>query len=226
MPKDNKNWKPELRKFHVWLSANEDYLAMLSHGSTATGDPWIHGLSDYDIIIVYKKDPFQNFLKANAYLKKAKFSDDFHFHPLLQEHLNGQGADTFSFSIKFRTKVLFGKDVLKGVRFPDREAALQSYQKAIEKEVNHLQVFIINSHKSIGKIRKEFWKKFKHIFMLLAIKIYGETGRYPRTRQEIVKILKAPELKQTWQVLHHINEKSKAEILQTAQILLDYLKKH
>ena len=87
MPKDNKNWKPELRKFHVWLSTNDDYLAILSHGSVATGDPWIPGFSDYDMIIVYKKDPLNNFIKAKAYLEKAKFSDHFHFYPLSEEQL-------------------------------------------------------------------------------------------------------------------------------------------
>ena len=63
--------------------------------------------------------------------------------------------------------------------------------------------------------------------MLLAIKIYADTGKYPPTREEVVKNLKSPpELVLAWQVLHKINEKNKAEILQAAQRLLDYLKKH
>ena len=228
MPKDNKNWKPELRKFHVWLSANEDYLAMLSHGSIATGDPWIPGFSDYDIIIVYKQDPLNNFIKAKAYLEKAKFSDHFHFYPLSEEQLLGRGTNTFGFSNTFRTKLLFGKDVLKRLNLPERKASLQLYWGEIEKEKASLQIFLVNSgYKGVEKIRKEFWTRFKHIFMLLAIKIYADTGKYPPTREEVVKNLKSPpELVLAWQVLHKINEKNKAEILQAAQRLLDYLKKH
>ena len=227
MPKDNKNWKPELRKFHVWLSTNDDYLAILSHGSVATGDPWIPGFSDYDMIIVYKKDPLNNFIKAKAYLEKEKFSDHFHFYPLSEEQLLGKGTDTFGFSNTFRTKLIFGKDVLKRLNLPERKASLQLYQKDIEKEKARLQIYLVNSYKSVEKTRKDFWRLFKHVFMLLAIKIYADTGKYPPTREEVVKILKSPaELVLAWQVLHKINENSKAEIFQAAQMLLDYLKKH
>ena len=225
MAEDKRNWKQELRKFHTWLSANQDYLAMLSHGSIATGDPWIPGFSDYDIIILYKKDQLNNFVKAKAYLEKAKFSDHFHFYPLSEEQLLGRGTNTFGFSNTFRTKLLFGKDVLKRLNLPERKASLQLYQGEIEKEKASLQIFLVNSgYKSVEKIRKEFWTRFKHIFMLLAVKIYAETGDYPKTRKEVVKRLNAPaELVDAWDVLHNLPAKSKEEILKSAQRLLEYI---
>ena len=218
-------WKPELKRFHDWLIRDtSDYLSMVLHGSVAAGDPWIEGHSDCDIILVYEKDQISHFAGAQAYLKGSKFDDHFHFFPIKKNDFLAPGSGTFAFSNAFRTKVLFGKDILKKKEYPKRAAAGQLFGQEIEKQKASLQIYLVNSHKSVRKMRKEFWKLFKHTFMLLAIKIYAETGTYPKTRGEVIKLLHNPiVLRETWETLHFINDKSKEEILRAGQNLLCYL---
>ncbi len=214
-----------LKNFHTWLKKNQDYVAMLSHGSIATNDPWIPGFSDYDITIIYKKDKLENFIKAKAYLKTAKLSDLYHFYPHTITEIQRAGTNTFAFSRVFRTKVLFGKNVLQKQQIPKKKVAQELYNKELENEKLRLQVNLVNNHKSTKKVRKEFWRIFKHIFMILAIRTYAKTGKYPRTREEVVKKMNSPsELQEAWETLHHINRKTKEEIFHTGQRLINWLK--
>ncbi len=215
----------QLLKFHNWLTENCGiYLSMVANGSNATGDTWIEGRSDQDILLVFSTNFHGDLEKIKNYLKKSSFTDEYLFVPFTKEDFLRPHNSTHDFSRKFRTKTLFGEELISKVQLPTKEQTYELYSKGLDDFVDRLERRLLNTgFWSEKKVRSVFWKFFKDALMFLQIKHYYETGVYPKTRDELVQSYNSPELVEILGILKGINEVEKNVIIQTAENLFQYL---
>lgn len=215
----------KLEKFHLWLKEHfKDYICMIGTGSFVTGDKWIEGKSDKDIILVFEKPYGNNIFHINDYLKKNSFDEIYLFVPMLKEKYLKSRKHSHDFSGKFRSLVLFGPDIIKNKELPSTEETKTIFLKGIDDVKRRLERVLINeSIWTEKKIKKTLWKLFKHTFMYLAIKYYFENDVYPIKRSDLVNLTKEPILKKTLKFLYEINSKKREELLYVAKSLLEYL---
>lgn len=214
-----------LQEFHNWLTENcGTYISMIANGSNATGDTWIEGRSDHDVLLVFSTDFHGELERIKDYLKKSSFTDEYLFVPFSKEGFIKSHNSTHDFSRKFRTKTLFGQDLISEVQLPTKEQIYALYSKGLDDFMNRFERRLLNtSFWSEKKVRSIFWQFFKEAIMYLQIKHYYETGVYPRTRDELVQSYNAPELVEILAILKKINEAGKDSIIQTAEKLFQYL---
>ncbi|MBU2104621.1 MAG: hypothetical protein KKF67_02515, partial [Nanoarchaeota archaeon] len=75
-----------LLKLHKHLSFDsKNYLCMIADGSIATGDQWIEGRSDHDILLIFKKVTDKDMHDLKNYLDKADFDDTYLFNVFTKE---------------------------------------------------------------------------------------------------------------------------------------------
>ncbi|MBL7058816.1 hypothetical protein ISS03_05835 [Patescibacteria group bacterium] len=111
---NQKEVQKKLLKLHDQIKKiSPDYISMLTVGSTAVGDKWIAGRSDYDILLIFKKD-FQKYLpQIKKILEDINFDDSFLFVPFNKKDYTKITNSSFDFCNKFKCKALHGKDVSK-----------------------------------------------------------------------------------------------------------------
>lgn len=217
--------KDQLQKLHNWLTENcGTYISMVANGSNATGDAWIEGRSDYDILLVFSKDFRSELGKIKGHLKHSSFADDYFFVPFTKEVFLQYHNSTHDFSRKFRTKTLFGQDLILEIQLPTKEQAREVYLGNMGSFMDEFERRLLNAgFWSEKKVRSAFWELFKKAFMYLQIKYYSETGIYPRTRDKLVQFSHSPELEETLDTLQKINDAGKDNITQVAERLFLYL---
>jgi len=222
--KDFMNYE-KLRKLNdVLVNQFKDYISMTVIGSIATGDPYIEGRSDKDILLIFKNSPKKSLGSIEEILSKMKFNESYNFVPIPKTVFDKAEENKYAFSNRFRSKILFGEDIMKNTKLPPQDSTKEMYEREIEKVIHKLQFGLTNSsHWSVNKVRDKFWKQFKHAFMYLAIKDYYDTQDYPRTRKEITKRIQSKEIDIVFRVLHSIDQQPKGEIIKSARGLLFYL---
>ena len=215
----------DLGKFHTWLSLEyTDYISMIAIGSIAVGDTWIEGRSDHDILLIFQEIPTNFSINLEEHLKNSTFDETYLFTPLPKSILIGPKNHSHDFSNKFRSKTLYGVDLILDIKLPTMKVTESLYEKGLERVLRRMETRI--AHTSLWpdeKVRTIFWKLFKHIFMNLAIKAYTISGNFPRKRQDVVDFYNSPELQNTLSTLNSINKQSKKSINSTAKELVKYL---
>jgi len=215
----------KLQKFHIWLTKNcPTYLSMVANGSNATGDALIKGRSDQDILLIFSRWPFEDLDKIGNYLKKSSFSDEYYFIPFCKDNFLRCHNSSHDFSRKFRTKTLFGPDFVSKVKLPNKKQTFVLYSRGLNDLASGLERRLLNANFwSERNVRNVFWKIFKEAFMNLQIKFYYETGKYPRTRKELVEKSKSPILANALSVFNEINTAKKKDVVKAGEKLLQYL---
>lgn len=201
----------------------QDYISMIAVGSIVTGDPYIEGRSDKDILLMFNNDPTRNIENIGKLITKTSFDDSYVFVALPQKAF-GLANSKYAFSNRFRSKTLFGEDLIPLSKLPNEEVIQKTYEKGLESVTHQLNNNLINSGIwSTEKIRDSFWKQFKHAFMYLAIKSYHQTGEYPQARKDVADKLQSPEVNDVWNTLHSIDQQPKETIIDSAKGLVSYL---
>jgi hypothetical protein len=208
----------------ILINQFKDYISMIAVGSIVTGDPYIEGKSDKDILLIFKDSPENHLDFIEKTLGQIQFDDSYVFTTIPRNEF-GQADSKYSFSNRFRSKTLFGEDLVPLSHLPDTQTIQKTYILGLKEVILRLNIQITNSaFWSVKKIRNKFWTQFKHAFMYLAMKCYYDTNTYPITRKEIVESLQSKELSDVFRVLHSIDQQSKEELISSARQLLNYLK--
>jgi hypothetical protein len=217
----NKN----LFKLHEQLSSSsKNYVCLVAIGSIATRDQWIEGRSDKDILVIFEKITKKDIDNLKNYINKLDFDDTYLFNPFPKEFFIKKRNNSHDFSGKFRSKILYGKDILNDVELPNKEVTIKIYKEGLTNLQIRLNVRVLNSSFwSLKKTRDTFWKLFKHAFMNLAIKIYCDKENYPKTRKEIVNIYNSKDLSFVLNILNNIDKSGKKEIIMAAEKLNNFL---
>lgn len=216
-----------LEKLHQWASSKyEDYISMVAIGSIAVDDLWIEGRSDHDILLIFERYPTSIYSDLEEYLKGSEFDETYLFTPLLKSVLLGPKNNTHDFSNKFRSKTLYGIDLISEVKLPTREVIQFLYKEGLKDVTRKISHRI--AHTSLWsdeKVRDVFWKLFKHSFMYLAIRAYAISGSYPRTRADVAKYYASDELKIALEALNTINEQPRENIISAARNLVYFIER-
>lgn len=215
----------ELEQVHNFLKANfPEYISLIAIGSITNEDRWIEGRSDNDILIIFEELPENYIGKINDFLSTTGFDDTYTFVPIQKNYLLQNKKHSHDFSGKFRSKTIFGEDLIPEKQIPSREEAFLIYTEGLQDVKSRINRTLVNEKIwSEKKIRNVFWKLFKHCFMYLAIKHYCDTGIYPNSRNKVVEFLDEPVLREVLETLNNIDEKEKKEIIIIGAKLLDYL---
>jgi len=217
----------DLHNLHKWLSSiSKHYICMILDGSIATGDKLLRGRSDKDVILIFKRINKEEINKLERYLSTSNFDDAYMFIPFTKSFFIKKYNNTHDFSRKFRSNLIYGKDITKDFKLPSKKQTVKIYKDGLMQVRRRLSSRIINSgFWSVNKVKDVFWKLFKHAFMYLAIKIYSDSDKYPKTREEVVKYYKSPELDYTLETLNNIDKIKKKRIIEIANSLNKYLEK-
>lgn len=215
----------QVNSFHNFINDNcKNYVCIIAIGSIATGDCLIPGRSDSDFLLIFDNPLESDFTLVKSYLDKGLFDDTYNFVIFNKEDFLKNRNHSHDFSGKFRSKVIFGEDILPLKELPEREAAFKIYTQGLLDVKTRLARVIFNSGGySDQKVRDVLWKQFKHAFMYLAIKVFLDSGLYPKTRNDIVKFLDSNTLELTLDSLINIDNKEKKELIFVAEELLIYL---
>jgi hypothetical protein len=217
----------KLNEFNSWLTENcSNYISMIGEGSVATDDYWIENRSDYDIFVIFDGDYRKEFNKVHNYLISSNFDDNYKFSVYaLKDYLKSTNCPK-DFSSKFRSKVLFGKDIIENKSIPSHEMTFEMFLDGLKNTVLDLESNILSSSFwGLRKVRDVFWELYKRTFMYLAIKIYYDTGTFPCSRGDVAKALSSNELRQTLNILNKIDSIEKEKIILNSENLFKYLKK-
>ncbi|MBW2965756.1 nucleotidyltransferase domain-containing protein [Candidatus Woesearchaeota archaeon] len=215
----------KLKELHDWMKSNcPNYISMITVGSVATGDTLIEGRSDNDICLIFENEFKEDIPKIREYVLKLNFDKEYAISTFQKEDFIGPNAISHDFSHKFRSKVLFGEDFTEKINLPNRKTIFEIYSNGLRETKEKLkQKLNYGGLWQESKVKKEFWKLFKHVFMYLSIKHYYETNIYPKTRDDLVSFLDSPILDRTLTTLKDINNKNSEEIFKVAYELSDYL---
>jgi hypothetical protein len=204
-------------------SISKNYLSMIAVGSTVTGDPYILGRSDKDIVLIYNINPLYDMGNLEKLIGNSGFDESYLFAPVPKNEF-GHPSSKYAFSNKFRSKTLHGEDFVSTAKLPEKKKINEIYLEGLQNTSNQIYNGIINSGLwSISKVRDTFWKEFKHVFMYLAIREYFISEDYPKTRAETAKRIASREVNATLGVLHSIDSKSKEEIVGCAKNLMGWM---
>jgi hypothetical protein len=215
----------ELEQVHNFLKDNfQEYISLIAIGSITNDDNWIEGRSDKDILIMFESFPNNHIQKINNFLKTTNFDDVYTFVPMLKNYWIPNRKHSHDFSGRFRSKTIYGIDLIPEKQIPSKEDAFNIYSKGLEDVKNRITRTLVNEGIwSEKKIRNVFWKLFKHTFMHLAIKHYYQTENYPNSRNKIVETINEPVLKETLDFLNDIDNREKKDIVNIGTKLLNYL---
>lgn len=180
----------ELQTFISWLEKDlTHFVALIEEGSVAAGDPWQEGVSDHDlqVIVTSSKDSeakaIYDFLKSNPlgneYLVTIRTVGEY-----------AKGDSLNDISLKFRSMLHAGENVIVSKALPSREIALQIGKNGLEGLVGRLERRLLNiSHWTEEYAQKKNYEIFKNFFVFSAAYLYGKTGNYPKSRAEVASLL-------------------------------------
>jgi len=196
-----------------WLETNvSDYVAILEEGSTATGDPIQPGFSDHDITIILKNENSSTIQSISDWLEKNPFDDSYLFSTRIDEEFL-LGSSLNDISMKFRARVIKGRDVVNEKQFPSRETAKQIGEEGLKGLVIRCKRRWLNlSHWTLEYSQKKNYEIFKNFFVFFASKQYGDTGIYPTTRVNVAERIPQKELAlNVLRVVNNIGNSTKLE---------------
>ena len=101
------------------------YISMIATGSIAVGDPWIEGRSDRDILLIFGGNPSGNLLKMRDICASLYFDDSYNFTSMPRKAF-GLSTSKYALSNRFRSKTLFGKDLVPLSQLPNNNMSLKS----------------------------------------------------------------------------------------------------
>lgn len=217
----------DLEALHNFLQKQfSHYISMIAIGSIAVGDKWINGRSDRDILLIFEKISNEDLQKINLFLSSQKFDDTYMFVLMEKDFFLKNKEHSHDFSGKFRSKTLFGEDIISAKQIPSKEEARHIYMGGLE-DVKHrmLRNLVNESFWSEKKIKDVFWQEFKFGLMYLAIKYHCETGIYPKNREELVSRANNKVLSEVLTTLNNIDEEKKEDIVIVASKFLGYIDK-
>lgn len=220
--------RENLDQLNSWLKENwPSYRAMIEGGSVAAGDPLIEGRSDWEIAIVADEINPGNLASLGKFLKTLPQDDRVELVYRVTSKLLSPSKDLHYLTGKFRSKILFGENLIERIPFPDKDLVEKAWKDGLKKVLGQIDKYFVNaSIWSAEKIRKQFRPVFKNIFMYLQMKAWCENSEYPITRQNVVDRYQSEELQKMWGTLHNINETSSQEILDTAKLVNSYISKN
>jgi len=216
----------KLELLHNQLNNNySNYISMIAVGSIAVGDPYIPNRSDKDILLVFNVDPIHYVEEIKNIIAPIGFDESYVFTPINTE-FGDPNNFRYAFSNRFRSKTLFGRDLVLESVLPASEDIKKIYNRGLKEVFFRLNHCLVNSGNwSENMIRDNMWKQFKHAFMYLAIKEYYVKGKYPLTRKELVDNSNSMEISETLRILHSIDAQSKDSIIECAKNLSGYIVK-
>lgn len=125
-------------------------------------------------------------------------------------------------SVKFRGQTLFGEDVIAKKEKPSQEFAADIVDKGLKSLSRKLRTRLMNAeHWSIEQLRNYMYPEFKRLVMFLATKKYAETGKYPKSRTEVVQVYGSKELKKVVDAIHNIDSLDNEDIMNVAAVAID-----
>tara|TARA_Y100000310_G_scaffold315642_1_gene366421 strand:- start:879 stop:1538 length:660 start_codon:yes stop_codon:yes gene_type:complete len=215
----------ELEPIHKYMKNTfSEYVCIIAVGSIVTGDHWIKGRSDKDFLIIFNNLPQDYIANMSLFFSKMNFDETYTFVPMKKSYWIKNKHHSHDFSGKFRSKIIFGENILPQKELPSKEETLQIYTEGLEDVKQRILRTLVNEKIwSEKKIRDIFWKLFKHGFMYLAIKYYYDMDIYPQSRKELVELTKSEVLEEVLLTLYQIDYKNKIEILTTATNFLAFI---
>ncbi len=214
-----------MTRFNDELKKIQEYVSLIVEGSIVTNDKWNPTRSDYDIIIIFDELNKEIIQKLENTLKQIDFDDSYFFIPLKKDFFLNPRNNTYDFSSKFKSKTLYGEDLIPNKCLPNNELIYDLYSENLQNLTRRLDQRLINAgFWSEDKTRDVFWKIFKDIFRFLPIMQYYRSGIYPLSRIDTANALNSEILKDVVSTLDNIDNEKKENIIIIAKKLSDYLK--
>lgn len=184
-----------LQYFIDWLQNNvTHFAALVTEGSVATNDPIQPGYSDNDLQIVVYDDVMHEMQAVKEWLTANPLGDTYLLSPrLYSEYIHGDSLNDLS--LKFRAKVLAGRDVVAEKEAPNQEIAQKIGKDGLTYLVKRLELRWLNvAHWSDDYARHKNYEVYKNFFVFYAALHYGKTGAYPRSRADVARTIPNKEL--------------------------------
>lgn len=180
----------ELQPFLEWLKSELlGFVAVIEEGSVAAGDPYQEGFSDHDLNVVVDTDTDKAVIAMSNYLEKNPLGNTYLISPRLYSQFL-QGDTLNDLSLKFRSRVLAGRDVVAEKSEPDREEAIIQGRNGLQDLMPRFERRWLNiSHWTLEYSQHKNYDFFKGFFVFAAAIHYGKTGHYPTTRVEAADLL-------------------------------------
>ncbi len=208
-------------ELHNWLTENwSGYVSIIEGGSTSAGDPIILGRSDWEVAIVADNISEKDRISLATYLRSFPQDDRLELVYRSKEELLGNSQSSHQLTGKFRSKTLFGEDLLDQIPLPDVSIIEKAWRSGLKMTIYKIDKYTVNaSIWSDERIRKAFRQVFKDAFLNLQLKSWCDTENFPVTRKDVVLAYSSPELADVWDCLHGINDANPDVILETAKRL-------
>lgn len=173
-----------------WLETDLTHFASLvTEGSVATDDPIQPGFSDNDLQIIVYADASNEMVAVRDWLLQYPLGDTYLVSMrVYNKYIHGDTLNDIS--LKFRAKVLAGRDVVTEKSLPNRAAALQIGKDGLTALVTRLEHRWLNiAHWSDDYARHKCYEIYKNFFVFYAALHYGRTGEYPTSRADVAAIV-------------------------------------
>lgn len=173
--------KPIVEKAKELLGKN--LISVLITGTGAVPEDFIEGISDYDIALVI----IDKSKKVQELVSEFELGDNFLLNIITADQLE-LDSGLWPFNDKFRTKCLYGKDLVARVELPSSSAAKARLKTFIQIQENKLFSRVANFRFwSEEKVKKESYSLIKHILFAYSIYYFLKRGIFLRSRQDIYK---------------------------------------
>jgi hypothetical protein len=217
----------KLLRLHRWLERDaEEYCGIYDIGSVASGDPWIDGRSDRDIMIVFDGLLAPKFRERIApRLPLLGFNDKYTFNLARKDGFLGTHSH-YDIAIKFRGQVVYGDDLIAAKETPTREFAGSLGQAGLRAMTPRIQVRLLNARSwSLERLRHELYVYLKLMFLHLADRHYATTGIYPARRRQVADAYGSPELRRVAGQLRKIDQLDTQALIGIGQLAVSFLQK-
>ncbi len=194
--------------------------SILVTGTAAIPEDFVEGISDYDIALVVK-DKSKSVKEAISALGKSlSLTDDFQINVITEDQAR-DNRGLWAFSDKFRTKCVFGKDLVSHVNLPSTDESKSRLLTYIKIHENRLFNRSANfSFWSEPKIKKEAYKLAKHILFSYSIYYFLRNGNFLRNRREIYEN-GSQAAKQLSVLLYHWKRVQKDHVIESIPFMLE-----
>jgi hypothetical protein len=210
----------KLCRLHEWLRVSiEAYVGLYEAGSLTSGDGWVEGRSDRDVLILLD-GPIaaaqEEMIRAE--LQMIGFSDSYLFYFGHKRRFLRTHSDQ-DISMKFRGVALFGEDLLPDKETPSPAFAQHWADAGLRTLPARFRIRILNGRFwSEERLRDELYNDLKRMFMFLADRKYAETGCYPRRRADVAAAYGSEGLRQLGERLGRIDQDDRQRLIDVAKL--------